>query len=228
MAADEVMLESAIAGTASLRFYRWSEPTLSLGYFQPAAVRTTDPRLALLPCVRRATGGATLVHHHELTYALALPAGPPWQRRGDSWLLRMHGILVGALAKLGVAVSLVAEGQGRKAGEVLCFLHQTPGDVLLGGHKVVGSAQRKRQGALLQHGSVLLARSEHTPELPGLREIAGYVTADPTPLERAVTREFRAATGWRLEPAEWGPAEAVRSDELARARYLSDSWNAKR
>src|SRR5437588_9911435 len=79
MAADEVLLEGASAGVASLRFYGWSEPTLSLGYFQSAAVRRTDPRLAALPYVRRPTGGMTLVHHHELTSALALPARSPWE-----------------------------------------------------------------------------------------------------------------------------------------------------
>ncbi|MFL5922767.1 MAG: lipoate--protein ligase family protein, partial [Gaiellaceae bacterium] len=53
MAADEVLLESAGAGVASLRFYVWSRPTLSLGYFQPEAVRRSDPLLAELPWVRR-------------------------------------------------------------------------------------------------------------------------------------------------------------------------------
>src|SRR5205814_9219218 len=79
MAADEVLLESAAAGIASLRFYGWSEATLSLGYFQPERLRHEDERLTGLPYVRRPSGGATLVHHHEVTYALALPAGPPWQ-----------------------------------------------------------------------------------------------------------------------------------------------------
>src|SRR4051812_16012691 len=81
MAADEVMLEAAVAGTASFRTYGWTAVTLSLGYFQPAAVRLADPLLASLPFVRRASGGATLVHDREVTYALALPAGPPWQSR---------------------------------------------------------------------------------------------------------------------------------------------------
>src|SRR5947209_7466749 len=55
MAADEVLLEAAVGGGASLRFYGWSEPTLSLGYFQPQSVRLSDPRLAGLPWVRRPT-----------------------------------------------------------------------------------------------------------------------------------------------------------------------------
>src|SRR4051794_38575411 len=81
MAADEVLLQAAAAGMAGLRFYEWSKATLSLGYFQPAAERLHDVKLAKLPWVRRPTGGEALVHQHELTYALALPAGLPWQRR---------------------------------------------------------------------------------------------------------------------------------------------------
>ena len=80
MAADEVLIETAAAQhRPSLRFYSWTTATVSLGYFQPAAARLSDQRLASLPWVRRPTGGATLVHHFELTYAIALPPGGPWQ-----------------------------------------------------------------------------------------------------------------------------------------------------
>src|SRR5438067_2477800 len=105
MAADEVLLESAARGVASLRFYGWTEATLSLGYFQPESLRHTDERLAVLPYVRRASGGATLVHHHEVTYALALPPDQPWH--GDrAWVGRMHGIIAAALNALGVGAHL--------------------------------------------------------------------------------------------------------------------------
>ena len=82
MASDDTLLESAAAGVASLRFYGWREPTLSLGYFQPSAPARAYPGLGGLAWVRRPTGGAALVHHHELTYALALPPGPTWQPPG--------------------------------------------------------------------------------------------------------------------------------------------------
>src|SRR5438093_13282662 len=92
MAADEALLESAVAGAASLRFYGWAEATLSLGYFQPERSRQQYARLARLPFVRRPSGGHALVHHHEVTYALALPVGRPWQA-GEPWLCRMHEII---------------------------------------------------------------------------------------------------------------------------------------
>ncbi|HMF12835.1 MAG TPA: hypothetical protein VKE94_11030, partial [Gemmataceae bacterium] len=108
MAADEALLHSALDGTASLRFYGWSPATLSLGYFQPASVRNADPRLRALPFVRRPSGGDTLVHHHEMTYALTLPAGPPWQPRGTTWLGRMHGIIACGLRDLGISAVTLA------------------------------------------------------------------------------------------------------------------------
>jgi lipoate-protein ligase A len=227
MAADEALLEGAAAGAASLRFYGWSRPTLSLGYFQAAAVCRSHPGLGELPLVRRASGGAALVHHVEVTYALALPAGPPWQARGVSWLCRMHAILRDALADRGVQVRLCGDGEGRKLGEVLCFLHHTPGDLLVEGSKVAGSAQRKQRGALVQHGGILLAASPCTPQLPGIRELTG-VAVDPGELCAAAVEQFARQTGWRLSAADWTAAEGRRIDVLAAAKYSRPWWNDKR
>jgi lipoyl(octanoyl) transferase len=227
MAADESLLETAANGGASLRFYGWTSPTLSLGYFQSTAVRRTDPLLEQLPFVRRPTGGDALVHHHELTYALALPAGPPWQKRGESWIQRMHGIIRAALKRLGVSLTFCGSGKETKLGPVLCFLHQTPCDLLLASHKVVGSAQRKARGALLQHGAILLAQSPHTPSLPGLRELAGFKQSREV-LIQALLNEFSRDTGWSLTHANWAPEERHRADALAGEKYASVKWNEKR
>src|SRR5208282_367825 len=153
MAADEVMLQAAIGGLASLRFYAWPEPTLSLGYFQAERLRHDDSRLAGLPYVRRPSGGATLVHDHEITYALALPSGRPWQdgqRSGSPWLRRMHAIIANALASFGVPTRLHEPGGEQHFPGFFCFCHFSAGDVMVGSAKVVGSAQRRQRGALLQ------------------------------------------------------------------------------
>ncbi|HMF12602.1 MAG TPA: lipoate--protein ligase family protein, partial [Gemmataceae bacterium] len=121
MAADETLLHSAIEGTASLRFYGWSPPTLSLGYFQHESVRRADPLLAELPFVRRPSGGHTLVHHHEVTYALALPPGQPWQILSVPWLRRMHEIVAVTLNALGVRAKLFNPLAKSSVTSVLCF-----------------------------------------------------------------------------------------------------------
>ncbi len=180
MAADETLLESAAAGQPSLRFYTWSEPTVSLGYFQAASIRKTDPLLSNLPWVRRPSGGAALIHDREVTYALALPAGRQWQT-GDSWLGRMHGIIGLALAELGVqakAFSPVCIKEGPFTG-LLCFQHFTACDLMIQNAKVVGSAQRRQRGALVQHGGILLEQSPFTPALPGIRELSGKELTAP-------------------------------------------------
>ena len=225
MAADETLLESAVAGAASLRFYGWLEPVLSLGYFQSHAVRQSDPGLSGLSWVRRPTGGAALVHHHELTYALALPAGSPWQQRGESWLHRMHAILAKALAALGVAAESV--GEELKRSEMLCFLHHTPGDLRIDGAKIVGSAQRRQRGALLQHGAVLLAASPYTPALPGVLELSGR-RLSPNEVAAAIEQCFVNQTGWRLETVDWTARERGRIEILAGEKYSQPAWNARR
>jgi len=228
MAADEVLLwQAAESGRAAMRFYTWKEPTLSLGYFQPAAEHARNPRLAALPWVRRATGGSALVHHHELTYALALPAGTPWQSREPSWLCRMHEMIALALSRLGAVTQAVACGRERRLGPILCFLHQTPGDLLASGHKVVGSAQRKQRGALLQHGGILLATSELTPELPGLRELTGFQHS-PQTVARAISDTFSQMTGWTLTPEDWTETEQTQRRQRETERYRNPAWNEKR
>ncbi len=224
MAADDALLTTAAeARVASLRFYTWATPTLSLGYFQPAAAaRAAFPAL---PWLRRATGGAALVHDRELTYAVALPAGRAWQPAGVSWLCRVHHWIRDALGELGAATEAVVCGRERKFGDVLCFEHQTAGDLTSGGVKVVGSAQRKSRGALLQHGGVLLRRSEFAPSLPGLFELTGRDIA-PEALAARLAAKF--ATEFAVTPGDWTPAELALRAALEVEKYGSATWNEKR
>jgi lipoate-protein ligase A len=228
MAADEVLLETASTqGWPSLRFYTWTEPTLSLGYFQPAAVKDTLPGVRNLAWVRRASGGAAILHHHELTYGLALPPGPPWQS-AESWICRFHHLLQDVLADHGVTARLVRCGEERKLGEVLCFLHQTPGDLTIAGSKVAGSAQRKLRGSLLQHGSLLLRRSEFAPQLPGMCDLAERDLFTPPQLAELLTRSLVAALQTPIEPGDWTAAEVDRLATLRSEKYAHPNWNAKR
>lgn len=228
MAADETLLESAVAGVASLRFYTWNPPTLSLGYFQPHALRLTDPLLTDLPWVRRPSGGAALIHDREVTYALALPAGRPWQM-GVTWLTRMHQIILRALAGLAVPSEPFAPATPERLPftGLLCFQHFTSGDLMIGPAKVVGSAQRRQQAALLQHGGILLGQSAFTPVLPGIRELSGRQLSVAQVVDK-VCQEFVTDTGWTLDPAVWTSAQRERMETIVSAKYGSDRWNRKR
>jgi lipoate-protein ligase A len=224
MAADEALLESAAAGVASLRFYTWTEPTLSLGYFQPADARAATPGVTW---VRRSTGGAAILHHHELTYALALPPGAEWHD-DESWVCRVHHLLRDELADHGLAAHAVVCGEERKLGEVLCFLDQTAGDLLIEGSKVAGSAQRKWKGALLQHGSILLRRSPHAAHLAGLYD---YAAREPFTAEELAARlvgRVAVAAGCAVEAADWTPLERARTAKIRAEKYADPAWNGKR
>jgi lipoate-protein ligase A len=226
MAADEVLLESAQAGVSSFRLYGWSEATVSLGYFQPAHLRKANSRVSALPFVRRPSGGAALVHHREVTYALALPAGSPWQG-GESWLCRMHTILNAALASLGVIAMCCGQGPKGHVASLLCFQDFTPGDLLIGHYKVAGSAQRRQKGALMQHGGILLGTSPYAPELPGINELTGRALGAEE-FSLAVVKEFARLTGWEVDAGDWTPGERSRIIELVASKYSQSKWNCKR
>ncbi len=179
MALDEALLETAERdNTAWLRFYTWREPTLSLGYFQPHADRQSHTASAECRLVRRSSGGGAILHDRELTYSIVLSKSHPLARRAESLYRAMHATLIETLAELGIVATLcdgsAADSTPATTEPFLCFQRHLPGDLLVGSHKVAGSAQRRHRGAVLQHGSVILARSKFAPELPGLADLAGH------------------------------------------------------
>jgi len=225
MAADEAMLESAGQGVASLRFYTWAAPTLTLGYFQESGVH--EPNLAALPWVRRSTGGGAIVHHHELTYSFAFPNDAAW-KSAEPWICRVHRLLRGVLLERGVTSRLVVCGEEQKLAKVLCFQHQTPGDLLMNGSKVAGSAQRKLRGALLQHGSLLLRRSEFAPELPGIYDVACRDLFASGELADLLAMAFAHDIGASLAPGPWTSTELARIPEIMAEKYANPEWNTRR
>ena len=99
--------------------------------------------------------------------------------------------------------------------------------MLLGEAKVVGSAQRRQRGALLQHGAIVLEASPAAPAVAGVKDITGRTVAVPELIE-AVTQEFRQETRWEVVPVGWEPAELQRLEELVAGKYLQVAWNEKR
>ncbi len=157
MAIDAWLLDSIAAGGRRgplLRFYRWSQPTLSLGRHQRVPEErwlrlVRDGRLVL---VRRPTGGSAVLHGGDLTYALLWP-DPPRQRREAyrlccQWLREAFAALDQPL-RFGDAPAT--------ADQPNCFASSTAADLVHDdGGKRIGSAQLWRGGALLQHGSIQL------------------------------------------------------------------------
>jgi lipoate-protein ligase A len=172
MALDEALLEAALErGESTVRWYRWSAPTISLGYFQPVDAADAIPGLAGLPIVRRLTGGGAILHHHEWTYSCTVPPGHPLADSATSLYGLVHGQVVKALAEQGISAALRGAALADREGAFLCFGRGDARDIVIAGQKVLGSAQRRRRGAVLQHGILLVRASEYAPQFPGVADL---------------------------------------------------------
>jgi lipoate-protein ligase A len=233
MALDEALLEMVATGpgAAFVRTYAWTTPTLSLGYFQNLDRVWTDSRFQSVPLVRRLTGGGAIWHHHELTYALAVPARHPLARPSTGLYNVVHGAIIEAMLALGIQAcrrgesgQMVDRDQRRP---LLCFTDPDPEDIVTKGVKIVGSAQRRRQGAVLQHGSLLLSRSSRTPELLGVSDVAGE-SAEHCDWSDRLVKRIVDALGLEPRPGDI-PAEATAlAAELEMSRYRNPDWIARR
>lgn len=230
MAVDEVLLgTSAERAEPCLRFYRWATPTVSLGYFQPLAHKQGHATAAGCNVVRRPTGGGAIVHDAELTYSFCVPRGHALAADAMTLYRAIHGSLIAALSDLSVEASLseVDSGVSPEEEPFLCFQRRARGDVLVGGTKVGGSAQRRPDTAILQHGSVLLHTSAAAPELPGIAELTGK-SIDPQALIDAWTPRLAERLGVAFERESYNKQEIDEANRLVESRYGQAEWNARK
>jgi lipoyl(octanoyl) transferase len=191
MAMDAAMLELGSTRDVSVvRIYRWCEPTVSVGYFQGAGDRHESP-FPGLPTVRRLSGGGAILHDLEITYSCTLPASHPVRQDPSELYGIVHRSLIRLLGECGVKCLLrsdfdanqTAKLRDRGASEnenarssaepFLCFLRSNPNDIVHeSGIKIVGSAQRRRKGITLQHGSILLSASAVCPTVEGIQQLS--------------------------------------------------------
>ena len=154
MALDAELLEASVAhGDLYFRTYAWSRPTLSLGYFQKLADVAADS--SRVDVVARFTGGGAILHDRELTFSIAVPPEHPLAKLdvNDSYLELTRPLLFW-LRGLGLAASFRGECPASKPAN--CFAGAACPDIVVNGKKIFGSAQRRKNGAILQHGSLLL------------------------------------------------------------------------
>jgi lipoate-protein ligase A len=223
MAADEAILDAVIAGIAppTLRLYRWESPAVTIGRFQ-SITRGIDLeacRVHSLPIVRRPTGGRGILHDEDQTISVALPLlnlGAAGRRVVDSYRILSEGIVRG-LARLGVVVALGAcERPKSRGGD--CFASRSQADLLtLAGEKLIGSAQCRREGVILQQSSLRHQRPSLSVAqvFPESAEPESYSleAVSLEELEEALIAGFQEAlggrwrvgslTGWEEERAAW-------------------------
>lgn len=243
MAWDQTLLDLAEAeGRFVVRLYRWDPFCLSFGRNEPALRRYDRGRIEALglDVVRRPTGGRAVWHARELTYAVAAPAA----RLGmlAAAYRAIHEVLAAAVASLGApALLAAAPARGATLDAGACFASPAGGEVVVGGRKVVGSAQVRQGTALLQHGSMLLRDDQQVVATV----TSGLAPADGgAPLSRLLGRpvsydEAAAAVTAAVQNAwagEWNETSAAVPADLAdpttlaarvahhERRFRDDGW----
>lgn len=251
MAIDEALLlaqeEENLPPT--LRFYTWRPAAVSLGYAQDAesAVNRKLCLQAGIDVVRRSTGGRAVYHESELTYALAVRAANPLFSANvkESYATISKGLLAG-LKNLGLEAQFASPRHiQRKQTDVrqknICFLSPSWYEIMVEGRKLIGSAQRRLRGTILQQGSIPLKNNDKFLEICNfpdaqtdlMRSVWAQKTAglwdyiEPLPLDKvkeALIRGFEETLPVKLIPGEFSALEKSLTRELE-IKYRSPQWN---
>jgi lipoate-protein ligase A len=209
MAWDEGLLEAVSAlGAPVLRWYGWTEPAASFGYFQK--ISAVKEMTLLRPLIRRPTGGGLVPHDADWTYSLVFPPGEPWYgvTAVESYR-RVHQWIQAAFEQAGLATELSAGG--RREGDGQCFVGAEQFDVVRHGRKIAGAAQRRTRGGLLIQGSI----------------------QPPAGIHREAFEKAFCAVASAQWDVEWKPLEVNvtlnrRVAELVRLKYSRQDYNERR
>lgn len=211
---------------ATVRLYRWSRPTVTLGRHQSVGDVDFAACLAYgFDIVRRPTGGRGVLHDDELTYAVVASVADGIPRGVAVSYRLLCGVLAEAYRSIGVPATLTGRARGDKTTGA-CYLHATNADLSFGVAKLCGSAQVWDRDAVLQHGSFVRSRDlaaearvfrldnggqsrlgDSTATLEGVLGEAPSIEA----IARAVASAFESVLGVRLKPGE------LTGDEIANA-----------
>lgn len=210
MAMDEALLEAMPRlGRPVLRFYGWTQPAATFGYFQAyAEVARTTP---LRPLIRRPTGGGIVPHDADWTYSAVFPPGHEWHSlKAEESYRRIHDWLRLAFAELQVPTELAPCCKKSLPGQ--CFVGHEKFDLLWHGKKIAGAAQRRNKLGLLIQGSV------QPPPVPLAR--SNWEAA----MQAVAQRDFGVT--WENFPAN--DAVYAAATRLAGEKYAVDGYNQKR
>jgi lipoate-protein ligase A len=247
MALDQAILEAASRGEVppTLRLYSWQPPCLSLGHAQSLDDVDAE-RLAARgwQLVRRPTGGRAILHTDELTYSVAAPATHPDLSGTVLASYRRISLgLIAGLAILGLDADIQPEVKLSESEREnpICFEVPSSYEITARGHKLIGSAQVRRQGGVLQHGSLPLngdisriclalhfdseaARTSASARLAQrastLSDLLGRAVSWDEAAQ-AMVRGFTEALGWDLTPSGPTAGERDRAARLRDERFLT-------
>lgn len=248
MGIDEALFR--LSEVPTLRLYGWRPPCLSIGYGQRASdVDVERLTAAGWEIVRRPTGGRAILHTDELTYSVTLPLDHPLAAGSvvESYRRISQALVVG-LTHLGVNPQADEQAERTHTGAV-CFETPSHYEITVQGRKLVGSAQVRRQGRLLQHGSLPLngdltricdallypdeisrtaAKDQVRARAITLTEALGGYEIDWQTTANALINGFGAAFDLDLQTDELTPHESELAEQLAVEVYANPDWTFRR
>ena len=240
MARDSALqARAAHTGETVFSIYSWSRPTLSFGRNQPAlgVYDLQKIQAADVDVVRRPTGGRAILHHREVTYSVTAPVHAGSLRETYS---RINRIVQMGLSRLGVLVETAPRSERPLPSVRNCFETPGEGELVAQGAKLVGSAQWRENGSLLQHGSILVDDDQSSlPELAAsARALNGSMPAPatlhsllgraPDPDEVAQVMFDAVRTLEDAEATEM-TEDDVRAEALERVpHFLDEDWTWRR
>ncbi len=250
MAVDEAILEATAKQKVppTLRLYAWHPACLSLGYAQPVS-DVDENRLKNYgwELVRRPTGGRAILHTDELTYSVCGPEGEA-ALEGDivSSYQRLSSAILTALEQIGVGVQALPQKKEttNKTPEPICFEIPSNYEITVNGKKLVGSAQARRKGGVLQHGTLPLkgdlsriTKVLKFPDESSRAQAAGRLLNRAATLESALGRPvswqqaaeafiqaFSLILNLELKPGELSQEELSRASQLQQEKYANPEW----
>jgi len=221
-----------------VRIYSWQRPTFSTGVSQKADKALNLDFIKANGCeyVRRITAGKTVLHDHEITYAVASSEDLFFKEHDlhQSYLL-ISRVLVQAVRSLGVEAAL-SKGSPAELSRSHnpCFSFPTPNEIEVKGKKMIGSAQKRDKQALLQHGSIPLtmdyelyaAGANFRPDLlaRNMTTWSDVSKRDPRELTAALVESFKSFIGTDFQNVVFSP-EDQRQMAVLTEKYSSDAWN---
>ncbi len=228
MAVDDALLTLCGRGESppSLRLFSFRPPCLSLGRFQPASPEVS--RELGLEVVRRPTGGRAVLHRGDICYSVIAPADHPLVAGSihESYA-KIARALAEALAILGLPSLEEAAAQGRLPEADWCFEALAPHELALDGAKLVGSAQLRRDGVLLQQGSIRLAHPNGEPPPAASLEEALGRRLSRREIASALVEGFRRAWGVQFRRGRLIAEEEQLAQRLERQRYANPTWTLR-
>jgi len=254
MAIDESILDAITSHNAepTLRLYSWEPACLSLGFAQPVSDVNTEQLIKRgWDLVRRPTGGRAILHCDEITYAVIGPENDP---RLDGGVLesynKISGALLATLVNLGIPATAAPISGNQisdpndKYQNPVCFEVPSHYEITVRGKKLIGSAQARRKGGVLQHGSIPLkgdltriiqvlqfqsqeslaqAKSRLTQRAVTIEQTLGYTLNENVLIEALITA-FQQTLNLELVESKLSNLELARTEKLILEKYSNPIW----